>query len=276
MRAAFSLAVVCIGALSLGSIGCTSRFTPEAQNGMVIYCPGAGNWDLGDSGIRDGLRRAGFKGQVASVVWSVLANPAIDQTLRLNARLAGGRVAKAIEQYIDKYPGKPISVVGLSAGTGIAMWAMQDLKPGYKVDNVVLLSSSLHHTFDARPALEHVRGKVYVYYSNLDAVLAGPMKIFGTIDGVYGGTGVGEVGLKSPGGQERIVNIGYKSTYRKYGYFGGHTDSTAMAFVENVLSKHLVRADGEAAPDATADAPKASQTTGATSAAKAARGAASD
>jgi hypothetical protein len=249
MRAAHPLAVLCAAAL-LFATGCTSTFTPEARHGMVIYCPGAGNWDLGDSGIRDGLRRAGFKGQVASVVWSVLANPAIDQTLRLNARVAGTRVARAIEKYIDTYPGQPISIVGLSAGTGIAMWALEDLKPGYKVDNVVLLSSSLHYTYNAGPALQHVRGKIYVYYSNLDAVLAGPMKIFGTIDGVYGGTGVGEVGLKSPVGQERIVNIGYKTSYRKYGYFGGHTDSTAMAFVENVLAKHLIRSEGEAPPDA--------------------------
>lgn len=235
--------------LTAGLTGCTTGFTEEAQYGMVFYCPGAGNWDLGDSGIRDGLRRAGYKGQVGSVTWSVLANPAIDQTLRLNARLAGTEVARAIERYIDKFPGKQVSIVGLSAGTGVAMWALQDMKPGYQVDNVLLLSSSLHHEFDAGPALKHVRGKIYVYYSSYDAVLAGPMRVFGTIDGVLlGATGVGEVGLHSPNGQDRIVNIPYKSSYRKYGYFGGHTDSTATAFVEAVLAKHLIRqADEEPA-----------------------------
>lgn len=248
LRTAKVIVPLICGLLVVAAGGCTSSFTDEAKNGLVLYCPGAGNWDLGDSGIRDGLRKAGFNGQVASVVWSVLANPAIDQTLRLNARLAASRVARSIETYIDKYPNQPVSIVGLSAGTGIAMWALEDMKPGYKVDNCVLLSSSLHHKFDASKAARHVKGKIYVYYSSYDAVLAGPMKLFGTIDGVYGGTGVGEVGLKSPTGQDRIVNVAYKQTYRKYGYFGGHTDSTAEAFVQNVLARHLVRGADEAAP----------------------------
>lgn len=245
--ASLGLSLLCLLCALAGS-GCTSGFTKDAQHGLVIYCPGAGNWDLGDSGIRDGLRKAGFKGQVSSVTWSVLANPLIDQTLRLNARYAGSRVARSIEKYIEKYPGKPVSLVGLSAGTGIAVWALEDLKPGYQVNNVVLLSSSLNHTYDLSSAARKVKGKIYCYYSPHDAVLAGPMKIFGTIDGVYGGTGIGEVGSKSPRGQDRIVNVAYKQTYRKYGYFGGHTDSTAASFVEHVLAKHLVLGEGEAPP----------------------------
>ncbi len=239
MPRVIGLAIIAsVGLLS----GCTTDFTSAARNGMVFYCPGAGNWDLGDTGLRDGLARAGFKGQVASVTWSVLANPAIDQTLRLNARLAGTQVARKIEEFIDKYPEQPVSLIGLSAGTGVAMWALEDMKPGYQVDNVVLLASSLNYTFDAGQAVKAVRGKIYVYYSPNDAVLAGPMKIFGTIDGAYAATGVGEVGLKSPRGKEKIVNIGYKSSFASYGYFGGHTDGLAPRFVERVLSAHLLRA----------------------------------
>ena len=232
---------------AFSATGCTTAFTQEAARGMVFYCPGAGNWDLGDSGLRDGLTRAGFKGQVASVSWTVLANPAIDQTLRINARLAGTQVARALEQFIDTYPGQPVSLIGLSAGTGVAMWALEDMKPGYQVDNVVLLASSLSHKFDAGPAARAVRGKIYVYYSSNDAVLAGPMKAFGTIDGAYGpfAIGAGETGLQSPRAKEKIVNIAYKNAYAKYGYFGGHTDGLAAPFVQAVLAKHLIRETGE-------------------------------
>jgi hypothetical protein len=65
------------------------------------------------------------------------------------------------------------------------------------------------------------------------------MKIFGTIDGVFGDDGAGSVGLKPPGGSDKIINIAWKPAYRKYGYHGGHTDSTSAAFVEHVLSKHI-------------------------------------
>lgn len=220
--------------------GCTTGFTEEAEYGVVFYCPGAGNWDIGARGVKDGLKAAGFEGQVATVMWTVLANPAIDQTLRINAVAAGKRVGDRIEEYLDKYPGRPISVVGLSAGSGIAMWALESLKPGYKVDNVVLLSSSLSKDYDPSDALKAVNGKIYVYYSPHDAVLAGPMRIFGTIDGKYGAVGVGEVGLQTGKANNKIVNIKYDPKFRKYGYLGGHMDSTAEKFVQAVLSKHLL------------------------------------
>ncbi|MGE3180989.1 MAG: hypothetical protein AB7N71_05110 [Phycisphaerae bacterium] len=229
--------------VTLASFGCTTPFSEEARFGVVFYCPGAGNWDIGARGVKDGLKEAGFNGQVATVLWSVLANPAIDQTLRLNAVAAGKRVGDRIEEFIDKYPDKPVSIVGLSAGSGVAMWALESLKPGYKVDNVVLLSSSLSYDYDPTKALKAVKGKIYVYYSPYDAVLAGPMRIFGTIDGKYGEVGAGEVGLKPARGSERIVNIEYDPGFRKYGYLGGHMDSTAPQFVRAVLAKHLLNGD---------------------------------
>lgn len=230
--------------------GCGPAFGPKADHGITFYAPGAGNFDFGDVGIREGLTNAGYPGQVAGIVWTVSFNPAIDQRLG-NARIGAITLARYIEQYADKYPGRPINLIGLSAGTGVAVWALEDLKPGYKVDTVVLLSSSLWYRYDVSKALTRVKGKLYNYYSSVDPVLAGPMKIFGTIDGVFGDDGAGAVGLKSPGGSDRIVNIPWTPEYRKYGYYGGHTDSTNAAFVQYVLSKHVTY--GETAANAQRD-----------------------
>ncbi len=229
------------------AVGCGPRFGPKADFGIVFYSPGAGNVDFGDAGLRSGLEKAGFAGQVATNLWTFSFNPAIDQVLRVNAKLGGRKLARWIEEYIDTYPDRSLDLVGLSAGTGVSIWALESLKDGYQVDNVILLASSLSHDYDVAKALRHVKGAVYNYYSSQDAVLAIPMKLFGTIDAKFGVDGAGAVGLHPPRGDHRIVNIPWTSAYRKYGYNGGHTDGTSSAFVEAVLSKHILRATGPTA-----------------------------
>lgn len=244
-RNLYLLSAVIVGLAVLS--GCGPAFGPKASHGITFYAPGAGNFDFGDVGLREGLRQAGYPGQVAGIVWTVSFNAAIDQRLG-NARIGGTSLARHIEKYADEFPGQPINLVGLSAGTGVVVWALEDLKPGYEVDTVVLLSSSLWYRYDVSKALTRLKGKLYNYYSTQDPVLAGPMKIFGTIDGVFGQDGAGAVGLKPPGGSDKIVNIRWKPEYRQYGYHGGHTDSTSAAFIRHEISKHITFGDSAAAP----------------------------
>lgn len=225
--------------LAAAATGCVSPFSEKAEFGITFYCPGAGNLDFGDAGVRRGLERAGFKGQVGTLTWTVGFNPAIDQALRINARIGALALARHIEKYIDLYPGRSVSLVGLSAGTGVAIWALEDLRDGYKVENVVLLGSSLWHKYDVGKALPRIRGRIYNYYSSHDAILAGPMKAFGTIDGVPFVDGAGAVGFsKTHGG--RVVNIKWRREFEKFGYHGGHTDATNARFVQAYLATHLM------------------------------------
>lgn len=234
----WGLALV-LGAAALA--GCGAEFGPRAKYGITFYCPGIGNMDLGDEGIRRGLEHAGYRGQVARLSWSYTFNPAIDQEVRIIARLGGKRLAALIQRYLDEYPGRPVNVVGLSAGTGVAVWAVEALKPEYKVDNVVLLSSSLNCRYDVTTALERVRGRIFNYHSRNDAVLAGPMRVFGSIDGVYLEEAAGAIGLRVPEGCDgRVVNVGWRPDFQKYGYFGGHFDSTSAEFVGAFIAPELV------------------------------------
>jgi hypothetical protein len=229
--------ILLAGALS----GCISTFGPEARNGITFYCPGVANADMGDAGIRAGLEQAGYRGQVARMTWSVSFNPVIDQTVRIIAQQGGKRLADYIQEYIDQYPGRPVNVVGLSAGTGVVIWALEALKPQYTVDDVVLISSSLSHDYDVSRALPRVQGRIYNYYSTTDAVLAGPMKVFGSIDGVFLQDAAGAVGLRVPPGSDgRIVNIAWRSEFEQFGYYGGHGDGTSAEFVRYEIAPHLV------------------------------------
>lgn len=245
-------AAVVLGLLAL--TGCGPEYTQRATQGITYYCPGAGHIDFGDLNVRKGLEAAGYDGEVATVVWTVSLNAAIDHSLRINAKLGALRLANFIKDYIEKYPGRPINLIGLSAGTGVAVWALEELPPDVQVDDVILLSSSLYHRYDLRKALTHVRGKIYNYYSTNDAVLAGPMKIFGTVDGVFFEDGAGSVGLHPPTGADRVVNIPWSPAFKRYGYHGGHLDSTSPDFVHYVLARHLAITSPEAPPKAAASA----------------------
>ncbi len=232
------LVAVVLLALAL-SAGCTSRaYGPNARNGIVFYVPGAGNIDFGDAGLRQGLNAAGYHGEVASVAWTVLFNPLIDQKLLINAKAAAADLANAIADYQKKYPGRPVHLVGLSAGTGISVWTLEDLREDVMVDNVVLLASSLSYDYDLRKAAGHVKGRIYNYFSPSDAVLAGPMKLVGTIDGKIGTDGAGAVGFRNTLGG-KVINVGWKSEFSRYGYYGGHTDATSAPFVTAYLAAHL-------------------------------------
>ena len=85
---------------------------------------------------------------------------------------------------------------------------------------MVLLGSSLSADYDVSAALRHVKGNIYCYYSPNDAVLAGPMKVFGTIDGKLLVDGAGAIGLHPPGDKSRIVNIRWRPEFARLGYSG--------------------------------------------------------
>ncbi len=234
------LSTLAVALLLVMLSGCGASFGPQAKYGITFYCPGAGNVDMGDAGIREGLERAGYRGQVVRVTWSLSFNPAIDQTVKPIARLGAARLAGQIQDYIDRYPDREVNLIGLSAGSGVAIWALEALKPGYRVDNVVLLASSLSSDYDVSEALRHVNGQVYNYYSPNDAVLTGPMKVVGTIDGKLLADGAGSVGLHSPNNSNRVVNIRWRPEFRRYGYNGGHIDGTAPSFVHHYVARHIV------------------------------------
>lgn len=238
MTRVLSLATLILFAMLL--VGCGGGFGERAEYGITFYCPGAGNVDMGDAGIREGLERAGYRGQVSRFTWSVGFNPVIDQTVQPIARIGAQRLAGHIEHYIDRYPGCEVNVVGLSAGSGVAIWALENLKPGYKVNNVILLASSLSADYDVGRALRSVKGNIYNYYSPNDAVLTQLMKLANTIDGHIGADGAGAVGLRSAHGGSRVVNVRWRPEFRQYGYHGGHTDGTSPAFVHHELSQYIV------------------------------------
>jgi len=216
--------------------GCSD---PKAKFGRTWYIDGAGNWGFGVFEVPEGLADAGYKGAVTNHRWSLTLNPALDQTLRFIARGSGDLLGGEITTFLKNNPGAEANLIALSAGSGVGMWAIENVKPPYKVNNYVLVGSSLSSKYDVRKALSNMKGKIYVYHSASDPVLNGPVRALGTIDGSFDDS-AGLVGLRGPGTESgRVVNIPWSSKFASLGWTGGHTDCTNRTFVRREIAHRL-------------------------------------
>jgi len=225
-----------------GVAGCAGPDDGRASFGKTYYIDGAGNWGFGVTEVARALEAAGYKGSVEAYLWTTSFNPAIDQVNRPAARLRAAALSDKIRNYLKTYPDNDVNIISLSAGTGVGTWAVEALPKGYKINNMVLLGSSLSSTYDMTRAFEHMKGRIYVYYSPYDPILSGPVRVLGTIDG-SSEDAAGLVGLRPRAAyQGRVVNIPWRPEYADYGWAGGHTDCTSEPFVQRFVAPYIMGA----------------------------------
>lgn len=213
---------------------------PNEKFGRTWYIDGAGNWGFGALDVPMGLKDKGYQGAVTNHRWSLTFNPALDQTLRFIAKGSGQGLGREISDYLERNPGAEANIIALSAGTGVAVWAAETIRPPLKMNNMILVGSSISSKYDMRKALGNMKGKVYVYYASTDPVLSGPVRILGTIDGTFDDS-AGLVGLRGPGySSGMIVNIGWTSRYSSLGWTGGHADCVNRKFVAGEMAQYIV------------------------------------
>ena len=223
------------------AVGCGVSHAVLEPYGKTFYLDGAGGWRFGRRDVPEGLRRAGYRGDCEVFDWSTTRNPLLDHMDPLGVnRLWARSLAHRIKAYHQKYPDNPINLIALSAGTGVAIWALERLDGEYQVNNVVLVGSSLSHKYDLDQALSSVAGKVYVYHSPRDAILPWAW-VLGTVDGRLGAQVAGQVGMrlkKSYGG--KVVNIKWEKKWERLGWKGGHTDCVRRPFVQYEIANRLM------------------------------------
>ena len=166
------------------------------DRGLVVCLSGAGGMTGEVDRVRQGLVDGGMTGAIETFEWSsgwVLG----DQTDLAANKEKARRLARRIEKYRQEYPKRPVHLIGVSAGTGLIVWALEDLGPDYRVDNVFLIASSLSSQYDLGAALKNVNGRLYSCYSTADSVLAVLVPVTGTVDRNGGDSG-GLHGFRPP------------------------------------------------------------------------------
>jgi pimeloyl-ACP methyl ester carboxylesterase len=217
--------------------------------GKVYYLDGAGNLGFGQSTVPKALRAQGFRGDVENITWTSYTGPLGDQMIRINAKFRAEQLTKKIIDYRRQYPDTPVYIIGLSAGSGVGVWAVENLPPNIEVNALVLLGSSLSTNYDMTKALTHVKDKVYVFSSPNDQILKTFIPVVGTIDGAFFVQPAGIAGLFPPENisseglelyREKVVNIPWKPVFGRLGNAGGHTDGTSFRFLKYYILPKLL------------------------------------
>ena len=133
-------------------------------------------------------------------------------------------------------------MLGFSAGTAVAIFALEDLPETVQVNEVVLLGTSISENYDLTKALRRVRGHVYIYTSTHDRMLGFLMPFSGTADRKFDDPGAGITGFTLPKGasaetrqlyKEKIVTIPWTAKLEKDSDFGRHFDNVKMEFIRD-------------------------------------------
>lgn len=240
-------------ALMLTSLtGCAGGARDSAvrqARGNTYYLDGAGggglitNWG---SGVWRGLDDAGYDGASEAFRWQTGMGVVADQASTVDyKRSKAGALTRKIEAFKAEQPSAPVNIIALSAGTAVAVYALEAMKPGISVNNVVLLSGSLSSDHDLTRALERVSGKMYVFTSQRDGVLRFLVPIAGTADRESARVGtIGVEGVRMPRGAsartrelyQKVVVVPYTARFAQYGNYGKHTDSVKAPFVQEFVA----------------------------------------
>jgi len=270
MRIAANL--LALAALAAAAAGCArTNYTSPAryEQGLVVVLGGAGGGMMGeDSRVRGSLAAAGVNRAIEIFEWS--QGDLIDDQVDVNAnRRKADQLARRVEAYEVQYPGRPVHLVGVSAGTGLAIWALEDLSAGARVTGTVLLASSLGARYDLAPALDKVDDAIYSFNSIADTVLSIGVTMTGSVDR-NGSVAGGLVGFSPPDGspeyvrklyKEKLVQIPWWPGDVVLGNLGDHLGSTNPLFIRARVSPIVLGRRGairEAPPEtavASASAP---------------------
>ena len=267
-------AVIVVGALAAGCAQVNYTSPERYERGLVVCLSGAGGMMGECDRIRDGLASGGVDHAIETFDWS-RGDVLSDQVSADANRRMAGTLARRLESYMAQHPGRPVHVVGISAGTGLLIWALEDLQQGFQVEGAVLMASSLDTKYNLGRALAKVRDHIYCFGSPIDPVLGLGVTVTGTVDR-GGGLAGGLVGFSPPNGASDADKEAYKQKLAMItwwpgdwvlGNSGTHLGSTSPTFVRLriaplIMGNGLPKTEaggGNAAPAPAADAPKGAQ-----------------
>jgi len=228
--------------LCIAAAGSSSGCGDPVRGPVVFYLDGAG-WYSSAASVKQGLRDAGYIGQFRTYAWSAYLGPAHDHIVTSKSRSVARGLARKIEKVRRNDPAGQINVMGLSAGTAVVLFALEQLPKDIAVDNVVLFSPSVSARHDLTKAMKHVRRNLYATYSPHDGIL-GALVV--NADGKRGRP-AGRIGFRmtrhgetSNAAYKRVINLPWRPSYLAFDWNGGHTSVTRSKFVATVIAPRML------------------------------------
>ena len=197
--------------------GCSStkhlRTPDRYQNGYTIVLPGVEGRSRLNTNIAEGLNEGGVKSAIEIYDWTAfrLFTVIINLRAELRNKKEARKIARKIISYQNRYPGKPVHIVGHSGGGCIAVLALEALPPERKVQSVILLAPAITPEYDLRRALRRTENGIWNFYSPRDVFfLKFGTTIMGTVDGLHT-YAAGAVGFSLPWGLDQQDRLLYKN-----------------------------------------------------------------
>lgn len=152
--------------------------TAERQAcGLILILPGIEGCSSVNDSIARGLSEAGCEAAIRIEDWRRFRpwNPLHLATLKHN-RGQAMRIAAMISTYCCEFPGRPVHIIGHSAGAGMALFVLESLPEDCGVDSVLLLAAAVSRHYPLTAAAARIRGALWNFFSPLDLPTVG----FGT------------------------------------------------------------------------------------------------
>jgi hypothetical protein len=229
----------------------------DKREGITYYVGGAGPvGNVGSWDVPQGLAEGGYQGYVKVFAWQGMTHAGDQMNLSRN-RSKAAELAAEIRAYHRKYPSRNINLIALSAGTGIATFALEYLSEEFEINRVIFLSCSLSSRYDLSRALRRIRGGLYVVYSPDDPILKDVVWYTGTVDRSSAEEGIaGLEGFHPParGGvdtlrqYQKLHNVEYRPEFAEVGYTGLHTDPVKRDFIRAYIAPVLLGDDSTLLP----------------------------
>jgi len=233
------------------------------ERGCVFYFDGAGGGTKKSNyaaGVIKGMLEAGYPGAGELMSWETGQGLMADQKASVEFKRAKAKESAAsIRRYMEQHPGRPVGLLGFSAGTAEAVFALESLPESTPVDHVVLLGASISRDYDMTQALKRVKNKLYIITSTHDHMLSIAMPLSGTADRKFHDPGAGIRGFVLPANAseetkrlyaEKIATIPYSKDFRKDSDQGHHFDNVKPEFIRNEVAPLLM-----GGPATSADSP---------------------
>ncbi len=247
------LSVLCVAGCEpmVGYIA-TAKEVGSPAHGKTYYVGGAGPiGNVGSWDVPTGLSEGGYSGAVEVFPWQSMTHTGDQINLSRNREKAMD-LANRIKAYRRVYRDTPVNIIALSAGTGVATFALEFLPEGTGIDQVIFLGCSLSSHYDMTRALRRVNKGLYAIHSPYDRILRNVVWYTGTVDrssaenGVVGLDGFfppPRAGDDTEAQYAKIRNVPYRPVFAEAGYGGGHTEGTRSAFVRHYLAPVLLGDD---------------------------------
>jgi len=158
------------------------------DRGLVIVLPGIEGKGHLCLDIAHGLDDGGVALAIEVIDWTTGFPALFAYHLRAQGRnrRAAERIAERIVAYQEKYPGRPVHLIGHSGGAGVGLFALEALPAGHGISSAILLAAAVSPGYDLREALSHTEAGIWNLYAPLDVLFLGlGTLVLGTTDGSH-------------------------------------------------------------------------------------------